>query len=141
MSRVIEKHNKAQNIIVLQGVLSHEELEKRKAEEKRKAKHRKEGSQRRVKTLYGVIRKGDAILRIAGRKEYLEQCRAVRQQELQAKMDKLGDYRWGVTARAAVRWSKQWQERDVEVRRQYRQLLVELMHHHQMGNTIIVIID
>jgi hypothetical protein len=78
VSRVIEKRNKAQNIIVLQGVLSHEELEKRKAEELRKAKHKKEGSQRRVKTLYGVIRKGDALLRIAGRKEYLEQCRAVR---------------------------------------------------------------
>ena len=68
-------------------------LKKRKAEEKRKAKHKKEGSQRRVKTLHGVIRKGDAMLCIAGRKEYLEQCRAVRQQELQAKMDKLGGYR------------------------------------------------
>jgi hypothetical protein len=52
---MIKKHNKAQNIIVLQGVLSHEELENRKAKEKRKAKHKKEGSQRRVKTLHGVI--------------------------------------------------------------------------------------
>jgi hypothetical protein len=41
--RVIEKHNKAQNIIVLTGVLLHEELEKRKAKEQRKAKHKKEG--------------------------------------------------------------------------------------------------
>jgi hypothetical protein len=82
VSRVIEKRNKAQNIIVLQGVLSYEELEKHKAEEKRKAKHKKEGSQRRVKILYGMIRKGDALLCIAGRKDYLEQCRAVRQQEL-----------------------------------------------------------
>jgi hypothetical protein len=55
VSRVIEKRNKAQNIIVLQGVLSHEELGKKKAEEKRKVKYKKEGSQRRVKTLHGVI--------------------------------------------------------------------------------------
>jgi hypothetical protein len=88
-----------------------------------------------------VIRKGDAILHITGRKEYLKQYRAIQQQELQAKMDKLGDYQWSVTARAVVRWSKQWQERDVKVQRQYRQLLVELMHHHQIGNTIIVIIN
>ena len=141
VSRVIEKRNKAQNIIVLQGVLSHEELEKRKAEELRKAKHKKEGSQRRVKTLHGIIRKGDALLRIAGRKEYLEQCRAVRQQELQAKIDKLGAYRWGVTARAAARWSKQWQERDVKVRRRYCQLLVELMHYHKTGSKILIEID
>jgi hypothetical protein len=44
VSRVIEKRNKAQNIIILQGVLSHEELEKHKAEERRKVKHKKEGS-------------------------------------------------------------------------------------------------
>jgi hypothetical protein len=100
---VIKKRNKAQNIIILQGVLSHEELEKRKAKKLRKAKHKKEGSQRHVKTLHGVIRKGDTALHITGRKEYLEQCRAVRQQELQAKMDKLGGYRWVVTARAVVR--------------------------------------
>jgi hypothetical protein len=43
VSCVIEKRNKAQNIIVLTGVLSYEELEKRKAEEQRKAKHKKEG--------------------------------------------------------------------------------------------------
>jgi hypothetical protein len=141
VSRVIEKRNKAQNIIVLTGVLSHKELEKRKAEERRKAKHKKEGSQRRVKTLHGVIRKGDAMLRICHRKEYLEQCKAVRQQELQARINKLGAYRWGVTARAAARWSNQWQERDVEVRRRYRQLLVELIQYHQMGDTIIVIDD
>jgi hypothetical protein len=55
VSRVIEKRNKAQNIIVLTGVLLHKELEKRKAKERRKAKHKKEGSQRRVKTLHGVI--------------------------------------------------------------------------------------
>ena len=53
-----------------------------------------------------MIRKGDALLRIAHKKEYLEQCRAVQQQELQTKIDKLGGYRWGVTVRAAVRWSK-----------------------------------
>ena len=127
VSRVIKKRNKAQNIIVLTGVLSYEELEKRKAEEQRKAKHKKEGSQHRVKTLHGVIRKGDAMLCICHRKEYLEQCRAVRQQELQAKINKLGAYRWGVIARAAARWSNQWQERDVEVRRRYCQLLVELI--------------
>jgi hypothetical protein len=70
--RVIKKRNKAQNIIVLTGVLLYEELEKRKAEERRKAKHKKEGLQRRVKTLYGVIRKGDAMLCICHRKEYLK---------------------------------------------------------------------
>jgi hypothetical protein len=81
------------------------------------------------------------LLRIAGRKEYLEQCRAVRQQELQAKIDKLGGYRWGVTARAAVRWSKQWKEKDVEVRHQYHQLLVELIHYYKTGNRILIVID
>jgi hypothetical protein len=81
------------------------------------------------------------MLRIAHRKEYLKQCRAIRQQELQAKIDKLGGYRWGVTARAAARWSKQWQERDVEVRRRYYQLLVELMHYHKTGDRILIIID
>jgi hypothetical protein len=43
ISRVIEKRNKAQNIIILTSVLSHKELEKRKAEERRKAKHKKKG--------------------------------------------------------------------------------------------------
>ena len=33
ISYIIEKRNKAQNIIVLTGVLSHKELEKRKAKE------------------------------------------------------------------------------------------------------------
>jgi hypothetical protein len=64
VSRIIKKRNKAQNIIVLISVLSYKELEKQKAKEQRKAKHKKEGSQRRVKTLHGVIRKGDAMLRI-----------------------------------------------------------------------------
>jgi hypothetical protein len=141
VSRVIEKRNKAQNIIVLQGVLSHEELEKRKAEELRKAKHKKEGSQCRVKTLHSIIRKGDALLRIARRKEYLKQCRAIQQQELQAKIDKLGGYQWGVTARAAARWSKQWQERDVKVRHRYYQLLVELIHFHKTGDKMLIEID
>jgi hypothetical protein len=72
VSRIIEKRNKAQNIIVLTSVLLYEELEKRKAEERRKAKHKKEGLQRRVKTLHSVIWKGDAMLCICHWKEYLE---------------------------------------------------------------------
>jgi hypothetical protein len=59
--RVIKKHNKAQNIIVLTSVLLYKELEKRKTKEQRKAKHKKEGLQRRVKTLYSVIQKGQCV--------------------------------------------------------------------------------
>ena len=62
--------------MVLDRVLSAEELEKRKAEEIRKARHKKEGSRRRVTTDHGIITAGDARLRIAGRAEFLAQAKA-----------------------------------------------------------------
>jgi hypothetical protein len=43
ISYIIEKYNKAQNIIVLTSVLLYKELKKRKVEEQRKAKYKKEG--------------------------------------------------------------------------------------------------
>jgi hypothetical protein len=43
VSHVIDKRNKAQNIIVLNGVLSAEQLEKHRAEAIRKARHKKAG--------------------------------------------------------------------------------------------------
>ena len=73
---MIKKRNKPQNIMVLNGVLSAEELEKRKAEEIRKARHKKEGSRRRVTTDHSVITAGDTRLRIIGRAEFLAQAKA-----------------------------------------------------------------
>jgi hypothetical protein len=45
---VIDKHNKAQNIMTLEGVLSLEELEKKKLEEIRKSRHKRDGGSRWV---------------------------------------------------------------------------------------------
>ena len=73
-------------------------MEKHWAEAIRKAKHKKEGSQRRVQTDYGVITKGDGRLRIAGRAQFLAQEKTRRQQVILDKVNKLADYRWGVTA-------------------------------------------
>ena len=53
--------------MVMEGILKGEELDKRRAEEARKARHKIEGGARRVATHHGVITKGDARLRIAGR--------------------------------------------------------------------------
>ena len=103
VSHVIEKRNKAQNIIVLNGILSAEELKKKQAEEKRGARHKKDGARRRVETDLGVINKGDARLRIAGRAEFLAQEKARKLAVWEAEVEKLSSYRWGFTARAAAR--------------------------------------
>ena len=50
-----------------------------------------------------MIQKGDARLRIAGRATFLVQEKQLRQQGITDKINKLGEYRWGVTARAAAR--------------------------------------
>jgi hypothetical protein len=96
--RVINKRNKVQNIMTLEGVLSLEELEKRKLEEIRKVRHKRDGRSRRVQTDHGVIQKGDAKLCIAGRATFLAQEKQLCQQSINDKIDKLGEYRWGVTA-------------------------------------------
>jgi hypothetical protein len=93
VARVTDKRNKALNIMALDGVLKGEELDKRRAEEARKARHKIEGGTRRVATNHGVIKKGDAKLRIAGRAAFLAQCKAKRQQGIIDKINKLGDYR------------------------------------------------
>ncbi|KAH9213575.1 hypothetical protein DL95DRAFT_390374 [Leptodontidium sp. 2 PMI_412] len=115
VTRVIEKRNKAQNIIVYTGVLSSEELTKRKADEARRKKHKKEGGSRRVKTDHGVIKKGDALLRICKRNEFLQQQKNLKIIEYDKKISKLVDYRWGVTVRAAVRWSNSWQNENRQI--------------------------
>jgi hypothetical protein len=51
----------------LNGAVALEELEKRRAEEARKARHKRDEGQCRITTDYGVIKKGDARLRICGR--------------------------------------------------------------------------
>ena len=96
--RVIDKRNKAQNIMTLEGVLSLEELEKKRLEEIRRLQHKQDGGSRRVQTNHGVISKGDAKLRIAGRAAFLVQEKQLRQQNIIDKINKLGEYRWGVTA-------------------------------------------
>jgi hypothetical protein len=141
ISRVIDKRNKAQNIIVLNGVLSAEQLEKHRAEAIRKARHKKEGSQRRVQTDHGVITKGDAKLRIAGRAQFLAQQKAQRQQVIIDKINKLGDYRWGVTARKAALWARHWQDYKPPVMRRYKGWMAELMHFHRTGSRMLLSID
>ena len=71
ISRVTKKRNKALNILVLEGVLKGEELDKRKVEEAHKARHKIEGGNWRVATDHGVIIKRDAKLRIAGWEQFL----------------------------------------------------------------------
>jgi hypothetical protein len=141
ISHVINKRNKAQNIIILNGILSTEQLEKHRAEAIRKAKHKKEGSQRRVQTDYGVITKGDGRLRIAGRAQFLAQEKARRQQVILDKVNKLADYRWGVTARAAARWAGRWQDSRAQVARKYMYWMAELMHFHSTGSCILIPMD
>src|SRR5580692_3421468 len=134
VSHVINKRNKAQNIIILNGILCKEQLEKHSAEAIRKARHKKEGSQRRVQTDYRVITKGDGKLRIAGRAQFLAQEKAKRQQVILDKMNKLGDYRWGVTTRAAARWAGCWQNSKAGVARKYTCWVAELMNFHRTGS-------
>lgn len=141
VSRVIDKRNKAQNIIVLNGVLSAEELAKTQAEIARKARHKKEGGQRRVATDHGVISKGDARLRLAGRAEFLEQEKVRRQAVIDRKIKQLGEYRWGVTARAAVRWQGKWQDKRIELVRRYKNVLQELDHFWRTGSRALVVLE
>ena len=116
---VINKRNKVQNIIILNGILCKEQLKKHCAEAIRKARHKKKRSQPRVQTDYGVITKRDGKLRIAGRAQFLAQEKAKRQQVILDKMNKLGDYRWGVTACAAARWTGCWQNSKAGVAHKY----------------------
>ena len=66
--------------MILDGTLKGEELEKRKAEELKKIRHKKESGQCRIQTDYGVIKKNDVVLRIAGRAQFLAQIQAKRKQ-------------------------------------------------------------
>jgi hypothetical protein len=60
LTRVLDKRNKAENIMALEATLIQEKLEKtRKAEEKKK-KHKWDGGQRRIRTQYGVIKAREA---------------------------------------------------------------------------------
>ena len=144
ISRVTEKRNKALNILVLEGVLKGEELDKRRVEEARKARHKIEGGNRRVATDHGVITKRDAKLRIAGREQFLAQCKAKRQQVIIDKIQRLGDYRWGVTARAAARRTGNWwhvgEEKKIVIRR-YKCWLAELMHYYETGSHTLLSVD
>ena len=79
-------------------------------------------------------------MRIAGRAQFLAQEKAKRQQVILDKMNKLGDYRWGVTARAA-RWAGCWQNSKAGVARKYTWWVVELMNFHRTGSCIILSID
>ena len=108
--RVIDKRNKAQNIMTLEGVLSLEELEKKRLEEIRQLRHKRDGGSRRVQTDHGVISKGDTKLRIAGRAAFLAQEKQLHQQNIIDKINKLSEYRWGVTVRAAARRTGNWQQ-------------------------------
>jgi hypothetical protein len=92
--------------VVLTGVLSTEELDKRKAEDARKAHHKKEGGQRRVQTDWGVCSKGDGKLKIAGRDQFLAQERDRRHKVLEDRITKQGNDRWRVTKNAVLRWEK-----------------------------------
>jgi hypothetical protein len=64
--------------MVLDRVLKGEELDKRRVEEACKARYKIKGRNRRILTYYGVILKGDARLRIAGRAQFLAQEKAKR---------------------------------------------------------------
>jgi hypothetical protein len=141
VAHVTDKRNKALNIMVLDGVLKGEELDKRRAEEARKARHKIEGGNRRVSTQHGVILKGDARLRMAGRAQFLAQEKAKRQQALIDKINRLGEYRWGVTARAAARRARDWQDEKCIIMRRYRCWLAELIHFYKTGSRILLSID
>ena len=65
---------------------------------------------RRVQTDHGVISKGDTKLRIAGRAAFLAQEKQLHQQNIIDKINKLSEYRWGVTVRAAARRTGNWQQ-------------------------------
>lgn len=110
VAQVIEKRDKAQNILALNGTLAEEELQKRRLEEQKKARCKAEGAQRRVPQTIGLIKKGDISLRIAGREEYIAQQKAIQLQEWDKKFTQRNLYRLGVTARAAARWQRRWQE-------------------------------
>jgi hypothetical protein len=56
-------------------------------------------------------------------------------------MNKLGDYRWGVTARAAARWADYWQEYKPPVIRGYRCWMAELIHFHKTGSRMLLLLQ
>jgi hypothetical protein len=141
VARITDKRNKALNIMVLDGVLKGEELDKRRVEEARKARYKIEGGNRRMPTYYGVILKGDTRLCIAGRTQFLAQEKAKRQQALINKINRLGDYRWGITVRTAARRVKDWQEEKCIVERRYRYWMAELLHFYRTGSRILLSID
>ena len=88
--QVVEKRNKAQSIITLNGILALEELDKRRAKEARKAQHKRDGSQRCIASNYRVIKAGDIRLQIAGREQYIKQKRAERAQKITKRINKVG---------------------------------------------------
>jgi hypothetical protein len=71
VTHILDKRNKAQNIIALNGTLASEELEKRRAEEARKARHKRDRGQRRIATEYGTIKARDTRLRICNRAQFI----------------------------------------------------------------------
>jgi hypothetical protein len=141
VARATDKRNKALNIMVMEGILKGEELDKRRAEEARKARHKIEGGARRVATHHGVITKGDARLRIAGRAQYLAQEKAKRQQALIKKIEKLGGERWRITSNQAVRWRGRWQAEKTILLRRYKCWMAKLLHYHKTGNRILLTLD
>jgi hypothetical protein len=141
VARVTDKRNKALNIMVMEGILKGEELDKRRAEEARKARHKIEGGARRVATHHGVISKGDAKLRIAGRAQYLAQEKAKRQQALIKKIEKLGGERWRITSNQAARWERRWQAEKTVILRRYKCWMAELLHFHKTGSRMLLSLD
>ena len=141
LARIIAKRDKAQKIVVLTGVLSTEELDKRKAEDARKAHHKKEGGQRRVQTDWGVCSKGDGKLKIAGRDQFLAQERDRRRKVLEDRITKQGNDRWRVTKNAVLRWEKKWQDEGIEYKRIYSNWMLELIHFFNTGSRTMIPTD
>lgn len=141
VARVVDKRNKAQSIIALTGTLALEELEKRRAEEARKARHKRDGGQRRIATDYGVIKKGDARLRICGREEFIQQKKAEKAQKISEKVDKEGDRKWGVISRAAARRGRDWKPRDVVVLKRYKHWMAEMLNFHRTWSCTLLFIN
>ena len=141
VARVVEKRNKAQSIVALNGILALEELDKRRAEEARRARHKRDGGQRRIASEYGVIKAGDARLRIAGREQYIEQKRAERAQKITERINKVGTQKWGVISRAAARRGRDWQPRDPLVLKRYNHWMAEMLNFHRTGCCTLVFLN
>jgi hypothetical protein len=140
VARVLDKRNKAQNIMALNGTLASEELEKRRAEEARKARHKRDGGQRRIATEYGTIKAGDARLRICGRAQFIQQKKDERLRQYNTRIEREGYKRWGIISRAAARRGRSWEPRDKDVLRRYKHWMAELLYFHRTGSCTLLLI-